>query len=138
MVRMTLRLLHSSRLACITATWLLCATAWAQAGAACDPASTDVASTNACAVQRFQHTDSAHNILYSDVMRALSAHERPALRKDQTQWSRQRTSTCKTQHAHEEALPAWPQHYHDCLTTVTEQRRAALLHWLQHGQAPHS
>ena len=74
----------------------------AQAGAACAPGASDTASRNACAVQRFQQADSAQNILYGDVMRALSAHERPALRKDQSAWSRQRTSTCKARHAGDE------------------------------------
>jgi uncharacterized protein YecT (DUF1311 family) len=44
----------------------------AQAGAACAPGASDTASRNACAVQRFQQADSAQNILYGDVMRALS------------------------------------------------------------------
>ena len=108
----------------------------AQAGAACEPHSATVASTNACAVQRFQQTDAAHNILYADVMRALSAHERPALRKDQTAWSRQRTLHCKTQHAADEGRDDWPQRLHDCLERATEQRRADLLHWLHAGRAP--
>lgn len=110
--------------------------AHAQAGAACDPRLTAVASTNACAVQRFQQADTAQNILYADVMRALSAHERPGLRKDQTQWSRQRSLQCKAQHAADEGRDDWPQRLHDCLTLVTEQRRADLLHWLHAGQAP--
>ena len=108
----------------------------AQAGAACIPQSDSTESRNACAVQRFQETDTAQNILYSDVMRALSAHERPALRKDQTQWIRQRTSLCKSQHAQEEGMPDWPQRLHDCLTQQTLQRRQALMHWLNAGRAP--
>lgn len=110
----------------------------AQAGAACAPGAGDPASRNACAVQRFQQADSAQNILYGDVMRALSAHERPALRKDQSAWSRQRTSTCKARHASDEGRPDWPQRLHDCLTQLTEQRRQALMHWLHEGRAPGS
>jgi hypothetical protein len=67
----------------LTVSALCPGTARAQAGAACDPQSTAVASLNACAVQHFQEVDTAQNILYADVMRALSAHERPALRQDQ-------------------------------------------------------
>lgn len=108
----------------------------AQAGAACAPGASDTASRNACAVQRFQQADSAQNILYGDVMRALSAHERPALRKDQSAWSRQRTSTCKARHASDEGRADWPQRLHDCLTQQTEARHATLRHWLHHGEAP--
>lgn len=108
----------------------------AQAGAACEPGTRDTASRNACAVQRFQQADSAQNILYGDVMRALSTHERPALRKDQSAWSRQRTSTCKARHAHDEGRADWPQRLHDCLTQQTEARHATLRHWLHHGEAP--
>ena len=112
--------------------------ALAQAGAACQPSSTAVDSLNACAVQRFQEVDTAHNILYADVMRALSAHERPALRQDQTAWSRARARDCKARHAADEGQADWPARYHRCLTATTEARRAALLHWLHHGEAPRS
>lgn len=115
---------------------LLGPSAYAQAGAACDVQSDSLASTNACAVQRFQQADTAQNILYGDVMRALSAHERPDLRKDQNTWNRSRTSACKAQHAVDEARPDWPQRYHDCLTQTTQQRRQALLHWLHTGHGP--
>ncbi len=71
-------------------------------------------------------------------MRALSAHERPALRKDQSAWSRQRSQHCKAQHADAEGSPDWPQRLHDCLTQLTEQRRQALMHWLHEGRAPGS
>ncbi len=117
---------------------LLAGSALAQAGAACDPQSADTASTNACAVQRFQQADTAQNILYGDVMRALSAHERPALRKDQSAWNRARTSQCKSLHAADEGRADWPQRLHDCLTQATEQRRQALMHWLHEGRAPDS
>lgn len=113
-------------------------TALAQAGAVCLPDSQQTESQNACAVQRFQQADTAQNILYADVMRALSAHERPALRKDQSAWSRSRTSQCKAQHATDEARADWPLRYHNCLTQVTEQRRQALMHWLHEGRAPDS
>ena len=114
----------------------LSTTALAQAGAACDPQSTAVSSLNACAVQRFQEVDTAQNILYADVMRALSAHERPALRQDQAAWSRQRTRDCKARHAADEDQSDWPARYHQCLTAATEARRTALMHWLHHGEAP--
>ncbi len=55
---------------------LIGADAHAQAGTACKPGGT-VEETNACAVQVFQAADTEIAILYGDVMRALSAHERP-------------------------------------------------------------
>ncbi|HRO55053.1 MAG TPA: hypothetical protein PK043_18030, partial [Alicycliphilus sp.] len=47
--------------------------AWAQAGGACRPGGT-VDETNACAVRDYQEADTAIQIQYGDVMRALSAH----------------------------------------------------------------
>lgn len=94
-----------------------------------------VDSINACAVQHFQQVDTAQNVLYADVMRALSAHERPELRKDQTAWSRTRTLDCKARHQADEGRPDWPARYHQCLAAATEARRAGLMHWLHHGRA---
>jgi len=73
-------------------------TVLAQAGAACVSGG-NTEQTNACAVQAFQQADTDNNILYADVMRILSAHERPALRRDQNEWIRQRAATCKKQQA---------------------------------------
>lgn len=125
-------LLRAAALACA----LLPALGHAQAGAAYDRAATHATARNACAVQDFQALDTANTILYGDVMRALSAHERPALRKDQSAWSRQRTIGCKAAHQRDEHLEDWPARYHQCLAQATAVRRAALLHWLHHGQAP--
>lgn len=128
--------LNLSSLAVLAGLLLPC-TSFAQAGAACDPQSDSIASRNACAVQRFQQTDAAQNILYGDVMLALSANERPALRKDQNAWSRQRSQTCKARHATDEQRAEWPQLLHDCLNTETQTRRTSLLHWLHNGRAAH-
>ncbi len=125
-----------SLLGAVLALALLPGASQAQAGAACERAATNAAARNACAVQDFQAADTANTILYGDVMRALSAHERPALRKDQSAWGRQRITGCKAAHARDEAQADWPARYHECLRQTTEARRAALLHWLQHGQAP--
>lgn len=120
----------------ITVCLLASPAVWAQAGAACDAQSSSADNRNACVVQRFQETDTANNILYGDVMRALSAHERPALRKDQTQWIQQRTRQCKQQHAGDEGQENWSSLYHQCLILATQSRRADLMHWLHHGEAP--
>ena len=129
-------LLSAAVLALALLAWLAPGTSQAQAGAACERAATSAAARNACAVQDFQAADTANTILYGDVMRALSAHERPGLRRDQSAWGRQRITGCKAAHARDEAQVDWPARYHDCLRQTTEARRAALLHWLQHGQAP--
>ncbi|MET1116598.1 MAG: lysozyme inhibitor LprI family protein, partial [Comamonas sp.] len=105
----------------------------AQAGAACDRALGDAPARNACAVLDFQAADTANTILYGDVMRALSSHERPALRRDQSAWGRARIQGCKAAHARDESLADWPARYHHCLLQATQARRSALMHWLQHG-----
>lgn len=110
-------------------------TAQAQAGADCVAGGT-VQQTNACAIKEFQQADTSHQILYGDVMRILSAHERPALRQNQTAWIRSRTRDCKARHAADESRSDWPARYHQCLTAATEARRAALMHWMHHGEAP--
>ena len=107
----------------------------AQAGGACRPGGT-VDETNACAVRDYQGADSALQVLYGDVMRALSAHERPALRQDHAAWQRARITRCKEAQRAQEARPEWPRLYHECLAAQTQARRPALLHWLHHGQAP--
>ncbi len=92
--------------------------------------------TNACAVQAFQQADTDNNILYGDVMRILSAHERPALRRDQNEWTRQRAATCKKQEAKNEAQPDWTRRYHECLTTAVAKRKTELMVWLHEGPPP--
>ena len=114
---------------------LMSADAHSQAGAACKPGGT-VEETNACAVQAFQAADTETAILYGDVMRALSAHERPALRQDHAAWQRERVTHCKQAQRAAESRPEWPRLYHECLTAQTEARRDALMHWLHHGEKP--
>lgn len=104
----------------------------AQAGAACRESGT-VDETNACAVQAFQAADAQTAILYGDVMRALSAHERPQLRQEHTAWQRERTTRCKQAMRSAESQPQWPRLYHECLTTETEARRKGLMRWLTLG-----
>ncbi len=101
----------------------------AQAGAACSDTGT-LEATNACAVQTFQAADAQIAILYGDVMRALSAHERPQLRQEHTAWQRERAARCKQATRESESEPQWPRLYHACLTTETESRRRGLMRWL--------
>ena len=78
----------------------------------------------------FQAADTEIAILYGDVMRALSAHERPQLRQEHTAWQRERTTRCKQATRSAESQPQWPRLYHACLTTETEARRKGLMRWL--------
>ena len=107
-------------------TMLMCAQAHAQAGAACQPGGT-VAEVNACAVQDFQAADTTIQILYEDVMRALSAHERPQLRQEHSAWVRERTMQCKRETQATETHPEGPRLYHQCLTRKTQERRKGLM-----------
>ena len=106
--------------------------AWAQAGADCVPTGT-VQQINACAIKDFQQADADHNILYGDVMRSLSAHERPSLRKEQSEWSRHRITQCKQANKTFEAQPDWPGRYHQCLVQQIKARDIALKRWLHEG-----
>lgn len=106
--------------------------ALAQAGADCVPGGT-TAQTNACAIKDFQQADTDHQILYGDVMRALSAHERPILRKEQGEWSRHRVTHCKQATKAFEAQPDWPSRYHGCLVQQITARDAVLKRWLHQG-----
>ena len=101
----------------------------AQAGAACRPGGT-VAEVNACAVQSFQAADTTIAVLYGDVMRALSAHERPQLRQEHSSWQRERTARCKQATRTTEQQPDNPRIYHECLTRETQERRKGLMRWL--------
>lgn len=124
-----------SRYALAAITLAASAGALAQAGADCVPAGT-VQQINACAVKDFQQADADHNILYGDVMRSLSAHERPSLRKEQSDWSRQRITQCKQANKAFETQPDWPSRYHQCLVQQIKTRDVVLKRWLHEG-APH-
>ncbi|MFN9475059.1 lysozyme inhibitor LprI family protein [Acidovorax sp.] len=115
--------------ACALPLLMASSTAFAQAGAACRPGGT-VAETNACAVQDFQAADTAIAVLYADVMRALSAHERPQLRQEHTAWMRARNVQCKQSTRATEQQPEGPRIYHECLTRETQERRKGLMRWL--------
>lgn len=104
----------------------------AQAGSDCVPGGTTT-QTNACAIRDFQQADTDNQILYGDVMRSLSAHERPALRKEQSEWSRQRITQCKQSVKALETQADWPGRYHGCLVQQIKARDAVLKRWLHQG-----
>lgn len=101
----------------------------AQAGAACVPGGT-AEQVNACALRDFQAADTEIGVLYSDVMRALSAHERPQLRREHQTWMQQRNAGCKQATRAVEQQADGPRRYHECLTEKTRERRRGLMRWL--------
>lgn len=98
----------------------------AQAGAACEPASSAAASRNACAVQAFQEADTALNIRYLGVMEQLPQDQRTGLRHAQNSWIKGRTARCKAATRDSETLPEGPRLYHECLVAATRERMQAL------------
>ena len=78
------------------------------------------------------------NIYYGDVMRILSAHERPGLRQDQSNWQRSSRQYCKRHNRGKEGQADWERLYHECLIAVIKSRRTALTQWLHTGEAPAS
>lgn len=87
--------------------------------------------------------------LYSDVLLALSSQERRRLRRAQERWQQVAQAQCQAlmQPQHDAAvfaadaarlpfLPDGPAVWHDCMARQHRVRRAALHHWLMHGQSP--
>lgn len=106
----------------------------AQAGAACRPDGT-VQEVNACALSDFQAADTEIAVLYQDVMRALAAHERPQLRREQQAWNTERMRQCKQATQAVEQQADGPRRYHECMTERTRARRSGLVRWLS-AQTP--
>ena len=111
------------------ALWLATGSVSAQAGAACVPGGT-VEQVNACALRDFQAADTDIGVLYADVMRALSAHERPQLRREHTAWMQQRNAGCKQATRAFELQPDGQRRLHECMTEKTRERRSGLVRWL--------
>jgi len=106
------------------------AVALAQAGADCVPGGTQE-QVNACALRASQAADTEIGVLYSDVMRALSATERPQLRREHSAWMQQRNAACRQATRAFEQQADRPRRYHECLTNRTQQRRQGLMRWLR-------
>ncbi len=106
---------------------LASAPAWAQAGnAECGAARPQSA---ACTAQAFAEADSTIALLFADVRRALSAHERPQLSKEHSAWLRQRALACPAP-PKSAATPEALAGQHICLTRETQARRQGLMRWL--------
>lgn len=87
-----------------------------------------------CTLQHFGSVRADTEALYGDVLQALSAHERPALRDDQASWRRHARRHCRQQ-APVGARPDAPQAsgHHFCMIEQDMQRRAQLRRWLMQG-----
>jgi len=120
---------RAPRLAGACLLWFAASAAYAQAGAACVPGGT-VEQVNACALRDFQAADTEIAVLYADVMRALSAHERPQLRREHSAWNGRRIRECKERTRTLEQQGDGLRRYHECMTDKTRERRSGLMRWL--------
>ena len=102
---------------------------WAQAGGAGCNTSPAAHQSAACAAQAFAEADDTIAVLFADVRRALSAHERPQISKEQAAWLRQRDLRCPAPSKAALATDGLARQ-HDCLTKETLARRQGLLRWL--------
>lgn len=87
-----------------------------------------------CTLQDFEAARAVTETLYGDVLTALAAHERPALRSDQNQWRGQARQHCQRQAPLRGAATA-PENsaHHACMIEQYLLRRQALHHWLMNG-----
>ena len=108
---------------------LAAAPVWAQTGGAGCDARPAAHQTAACAAQAFAEADDTIAMLYADVRRALSAHERPQLGKQHSAWLRQRDLRCPAPSKAALATDGLARQ-HDCLTKETQARRQGLMRWL--------
>ena len=102
---------------------------WAQAGDAGCSASPTAEQSEACAAQAFAEADETIAVLFADVRRALSAHERPQLSKEHAAWLRERERRCPAPSKSAAAADGLAQK-HTCLTRETQARRQGLMRWL--------
>lgn len=101
---------------------------WAQAGTTCQPqGSTE--ERNACVIQHYQAADTSLSIRYGQIMDALPAQQRPALRKEQQAWLRQRATHCHRVTAEQQSQSDWPTLYHQCLMVQIQLRHTQLQQW---------
>ena len=84
---------------------------------------------NDCAARDFRAADAALNIRYGEVMNALSAQSRVALRNEQRAWLKGRDPACKTATKASEGGSIWPLEFNACLEQSTRKRTAELERW---------
>ena len=87
-----------------------------------------------CNLQDFEAARAVTETLYGDVLTALAAHERPALRSDQNQWRRAARQHCnRLAPLRGEAGAPGNNRHHACMIQQHMERRQALRHWLMNG-----
>lgn len=87
-----------------------------------------------CTLQDFEAARAVTETLYGDVLTALAAHERPALRSDQNQWRRAARQHCnRLAPLRGEAGAPGNSRHHACMIQQHMERRQALRHWLMNG-----
>lgn len=84
---------------------------------------------NACAVRDYRAADAILNIRYREVMAALPAPARMALRQEQRDWLRHRDPACKAEARPSEGGSIWPLVFHGCLERATRARITAIDAW---------
>jgi len=102
---------------------------WAQAGPAICSTHPAAAQTAACAAQVFAEAEETIAVLFADVRRALSAHERPQLSQEHSAWRRERGRRCPAPPKSGLTANSEAQHY-ACLTRETQARRQGVMRWL--------
>ena len=115
--------------ACVLAFTPVSTPVWAQAGNAGCSASPAAAQPAACAAQVFAEADETIAVLFADVRRALSAHERPQLSKEHSAWRRERDRRCPAPPKAALTADSEAQQY-ACLIRETQARRQGLMRWL--------
>jgi uncharacterized protein YecT (DUF1311 family) len=84
---------------------------------------------DACAVRDYRAADAALNNRYREIMAALPAAPRMALRHDQREWLRRRDPSCKSKAKNDEGGSIWPLAFYGCLEQSTRKRTAELDGW---------
>ncbi|RZI89798.1 MAG: DUF1311 domain-containing protein [Variovorax sp.] len=84
---------------------------------------------NDCALRDYRAADAALNIRYGEVMNALGADARVALRTEQRAWLKRRDPACKREAKASEGGSIWPLVFNACLEKATRKRTAELDRW---------
>lgn len=87
-----------------------------------------------CTLQDFEAVRDETETLYGDVLLILSAHERPNLRSNQSEWRRSARHQCnRTAPAGTDLHAPTSSAHHACMIGHYQARRKELRHWLMHG-----
>lgn len=81
---------------------------------------------NDCAVMEYQRVDSELNAVYAEYRKRLSPSQAQQLKAAEVAWIKFRDASCIFETSEVEGGSIHPLVYHDCLTTKTRERIAAL------------